>query len=340
MLLTRDFSGGHNYLAGFDWNYRFWDNWYFNGEGFISQTKELTDSTLLTSSRVFGASGHTARFDGESYGGAGIHLVLSRSAREFGFDMVYNDFSPTYQTYNGLFSSTGFREYVVAPRYTFYLTDSFFERVQLSASGYVRHNTAGVEKERTVQPSANIRMKGQTSLYLSYLVVNDELFRGVQFREVGRSIVQLNSQVFDAFSFSAYGQVGRFIYRSSSPEIGEGHNLGASMTLRPTTRIKIDLSYDRARLSSRASGTLLYDGYVARTVAIYQFTPEMFIRGIFQYNSFERSFNVYPLFSYKLNALTTFYAGLTNNFLDYGSTDGFRTTERQFFVKMQYLFRS
>ena len=340
MALTRDLSGGHNYVVGFDWNYRFWDNWYFTGEGFFNHTKELDDSTLVTGSRMFGTTGRSARLDGEQYTGAGIHVVLSRSGRDFGFDAVYNNFSPTYQTYNGLFSSVNYQQFYLQPRYTFYPTESFFERIQLSLSSNMQYNYSGVLKDLGIQPSVNLRMKGQTYLYAAYLLVNDELFRSVQFHGVRRTIFELNSQVYDALSFGVYGQAGQFIYRTAVPEVGEGHNLGVSMTLRPTSRLKIDLAYDRAQLSSVATGGLFYDGYVARMVGIYQFTPEMFLRGIVQYNSFAKTFSVYPLFSYKLNALTTFYAGLTNNYLDYGPQEGFTTTERQFFVKMQYLFRS
>lgn len=339
MAFGRNLTGGHNYVVGFDWSYRFWDNWYFTGEGFLSNTRELADTTLLTTTRMFGSTGHSARLDGEQYSGSGIHLVMYKSGRDFGFDAVYNDFSPTYQTYNGLFTSTNYRQFYFQPRYTLYPTDSFLERVTLSVSGNLQYNYAGQRKEQNVQPSVNFRMKGQTYLYLSYLLVNDELFRGTQFNGIRRTIAELNSQMIDAVNFSIYGQFGRFIFRSAV-EMGEGHNLGASMTLRPTSQLKIDLSYDRARLSSAATGALYYDGYVGRVVGIYQFTPEMFLRGIFQYNSFDRTFNVYPLLSYKLNALTTFYAGLTNSYLDYGQSDGFTTTQRQFFVKMQYLFRS
>ncbi|MCU0454393.1 MAG: carbohydrate binding family 9 domain-containing protein [Bacteroidetes bacterium] len=339
MALSRNLTGSHNYVVGLDWNYRFWENWYFNGEGFLSQTKELADTTLLTTTRMFGSTGRSARLDGEQYSGAGLHLVLSRSARNFSFDAVYNDFSPTYQTYNGIFSSTNYRQFFLEPRYTFYFTESFVERLSLMMSGSVQHNYAGQRKEQAVQPAVNLRMKGQTFLFASYLLVNDELFQGVQFRNIRRGMIELNSQAFDALSFGLYGQIGRFIFRPAV-EMGDGHNLGASMTIRPTSQIKVDVSYNRARLSSVATGALYYDGYVGRVVGIYQFTPEMFIRSIFQYNSFDRSFNVYPLFSYKLNALTTFYAGMTNNYLDFGLADGFTTTERQFFVKMQYLFRS
>ncbi len=340
LILTRDFSGGHNYLAGFDWNYRFWENWSFNGEGFLSQTRELADTTLTTTTRMLGTSGRSARLDGERYSGSGIHVVISRSGRDFGFDAVYNDFSPTYQTYNGLFSSVNYRQFYLQPRYTLYPTESFFERITFSVSTNTQFNYAGIKKDQGVQPSINLRMKGQTYLWASYLLVNDELFRGVQFRNVHRTMFELNSQAFEALSLSLSGEVGDFIYRSSSPETGTGHDLNLSMTLKPTAHLKVDLSYGRARLSSIATGALLYDGYVARTVGMYQFTPEMFLRGIFQYNSFDKTFSVYPLFSYKVNALTTFYAGLTNNYLDYGSQSGFTTTERQFFVKMQYLFRS
>ena len=340
MLLTRNLTGGHNYVAGFDWNYRFWNNWYFNGEGFLNHTKELSDTTLVTSSRMLGTSGRTARLDGEQFIGSGIHVVVYQSGRDYGFDAVYNDFSPTYQTYNGQFSSTNYHQFYFSPRYTLFPKESFFERVTLSMSGNYQINHSGTAKDKGVQPQLNLTMKGQTYLYLSYLLVNEELFRGVQFRGVNRTIAELNSRVLDALSFNIYGQFGEFIYRTSVPEVGTGHNLGVSMTLKPTSRLKIDLSYDSARLSSASRGTLFYDGYVGRMVGIYQFTPEMFLRSIFQYNSFTKMFNVYPLFNYKLNALTTFYAGLTNNYLDYGPQHGFTTTERQFFLKMQYLFRS
>lgn len=340
MGFARNFSDGHNYVAGFDWSYKFWTNWYFSGEGFLSHTGEINDTTVFASRREFGNSGRNAGLDGERYSGSGIHLVLSRSGRSYGFDAVYNDFSPTYQTYNGLFSSVGYRELYLGQRYSFYWDEGFVERLNLQLSGGLRFNHAGMRKEIYLEPTVNMTLAGQTQVRVSYMPVNDELFRSVGFTDVRRGSFSINSRAWDAFSFGVYGQVGRFIYRSSTPETGDGHNLGASITLRPTSSLKIDLSYDRARLESSAGGSLLYDGYVARTVGIYQFTQEMFLRTILQYNSFSKSFNVYPLFSYKLNALTTFYAGLTNDYLDYGGPSGFTTTDRQFFIKLQYLFRS
>ena len=197
-----------------------------------------------------------------------------------------------------------------------------------------------MKKEQVLQPGVCLQFKSQTHVDASYLLVNDERFRGIQFNNIRRFFFYANSEPLSELSLTLDGQIGKFIYRSSSPEIGAGHRLNSTITVRPTSKLKIDLSYSRARLSSEATEKLFFDGYILRTVAAYQFTTEVFLRGIAQYNSFDKSFNIYPLFSYKLNAFTTFYAGLTNDYLDYGKDTGFATTARQYFLKLQYLLRS
>ena len=133
---------------------------------------------------------------------------------------------------------------------------------------------------------------------------------------------------------------GRFIKRSSPTDAGKGHTIDLTALIKPKSQFEIDLSYSRARLASIATGELFYDGYIARVVGIYQFTPEVFFRLIGQYDEFDRKFDVYPLVSYKLNPYTIFYAGSTYSLSDFGDPFGFKQTARQYFVKLQYLFRS
>lgn len=338
MVLTRNFRNAHNYVVGFDWNVKFWGNWYFGGEGFLSHTRELNDAALFSSDRTFGATDLTAGFNGEQYAGEGIHLVLSHSSREYGLDMVYNSFSPTYQTYNGLFSLTNYRQLFMEHSYTLYPRDLFLDRVSASLQGNVHFNYAGERKELYLMPSLNLLSKGQTRLELAYLLVNQEKFRGVDFSGIRKLLAEVSAQPIDGLSVELEAQLGRFIYRASTPSMGKGHRLDGTVTIKPTSHLKADISYSRARLSSDFDERLLYDGYIVRTVLSYQFTPELFLRGIAQYNSFERSFSLYPLLSYKLNAFTIFYAGVTNDYLDGG--DGLVTTARQYFFKLQYLWRS
>jgi hypothetical protein len=340
MLMTRDFSDGHNYLLGLDWNYKFLGNWYFSGEGFYSQTKEFNDSILFQSRRTLGNTKYTAGLDGEQYHGNGIHLNLSHQARAYQFSVTFNDFSPTYQTYNGLFSLTNYRQVYMQHTYTIYPQNSILDRVRIQIAGDMQFNYDGVKKEQFAQPTLCLQFKGQTHSDLSYLLVNDERFGGVQFNNIRRFVGSFNSEPFSEISSSFNVQIGKFIYRTSTPEMGVGHQLSSTLTVRPTSQLKVDVSYSRARLSSEATEQLFYDGYILRTVCAYQFTTEIFLRGIVQYNSFDRSFNIYPLFSYKLNAFTTFFAGFTNDYLDFGQDAGFAMTAKQFFLKLQYLLRN
>jgi len=337
MVMTRNLSDGHNYLAGFDWNYLFWGNFYFQGELFLTDTREVKNTALLNSQREFGGTSHDAAFNGERYEGSGIHLVLQRMAREYSFMFETNHFSPTYRPDCGLFPNNHYREFTLWQGYSFYPKDSFIDRANIQVASRLEFNFDWVKKEQVIQPSICVQMKGQMHLDAAYLLVNDEMFRGTWFRQVNRASFWLNAEPWSYFGFSVNGQIGKFIYRSSSPSMGRGHQIGSQITLKPTSQLRFELSYNRARLSNFDTGQLLYDGYITRGIVLYQFTPEMFLRTIAQYNSFGKSLHVYPLFSYKLNPFTIFYAGVTNDFADLEGYERFQTTQRQLFVKLQYL---
>ena len=338
MLLTRDLSGGHNYVAGLDWNYKFWSNWYFAGEGFLSQTKELNDTAILSSTREFGKTGYNAAFNGEKYTGNGVHLNLSHGERSYNFGLTFNNHSPTYQSYNGSFNQNGSRQFYMSHEYVFYPENSFIDQGSMGFNSYLRYDFYGIKKEQVVQPYISLTLKGQTNIFVQHLSLNDEYFGGIWFKGINRFMFNVNSRPLNAISLSMYGHLGKFIYRTDSPTTGKGHRFGASITLKPTSQLNISFSYDRARLSSVDTGELYYDGNIYRTVAIYQFSSEIFFRTIFQYNSFNKAIQLYPLFSYKLNAFTTLFAGATSDYLDYKGEIGTVNTNQQYFVKLQYLF--
>jgi hypothetical protein len=185
-------------------------------------------------------------------------------------------------------------------------------------------------------PQLYFTLKGQTNISINYLLVNDERFGGIWFEKINRIIFNINTRPIKELSFYANGQIGNFIYRSSKPEMGEGHNFYAGMTVRPSSKLNLSFDYSRANLSGKAKDNLFYDGNIYRIVGIYQFNSEMYVRVITQYNSFDKSFNLYPLFSYKLNAFTTFYAGATSSYAEYNEI-GLKNTTQQYFVKIQYL---
>lgn len=336
-ILTRNMKDGHNYVLGFDWNYKFWENWIFEGQAYLSQTKELNDTSSIDTERNFGSSGHTAKLDGEKYLGDVWHFFLSHSQKVYYFNFESNHVSPTFQTYNGLLPSSGFREQKMYHSYKFYPDSSFFDRVDINFQTHLQHNYDGIIKDIIITPSINLNMKGQTYFYAQYHILKNEKFNGENFKNVNEAYIEINSKPLKELSTGIYGSVGKYIFRSDNPTIGYGHNLGAYFILKPTSKLNLEFYYDRARLSDRKTDELFYDGNIYRTTAIYQFSAEAFFRTIFQYNSFSKTFRVYPLFSYQIGAFTTFYAGATSNYLNYNNEFGYRNTDQQYFIKLQYL---
>lgn len=111
------------------------------------------------------------------------------------------------------------------------------------------------------------------------------------------------------------------------------------------SRLELNLSYDYSTLSSYSNDQNFYNGDIFRMTGRYNFTKKLFARLITQYNSFNDQIQVYPLVYYKANPFTKFYIGMTdymNHFDESGPNgfNGYKETDRQFFVKFQYLIRS
>jgi hypothetical protein len=202
------------------------------------------------------------------------------------------------------------------------------------------YNYDGVFKEFVIQPGFSVTTIGQTNLSASYMAVNRERFRGVFFEGINRATFNIRSAPVKGFVVSVNGQAGNFIYRTSSPELGKGYNLTTSLVLEPTSRLKTSFAWTTARLNDIEQNTEFYNGHILRNITTFQFTKKLFLREITQYNTFSKTFSVYPLLSYKFNAFTMFCAGMTQDLLNYEQEDySFKTSGYQYFVKLQYLFR-
>jgi hypothetical protein len=340
MVTTRNSARAHNYVGGLDWNYKFMGNNSFRGEVFLSDTKELTDLNLFSDTRQFGSTGRDAAFNGEQYGGSGTYLSLRHDGREYSANLQYQDRSPTFQAQDGFVPSNDNRTAMFNQWYSFYPNSAVVDMWAPEIDAGIHYNYEGVKKEQWVVPNVYAQLKGQININAVYFLVNDELFKGVQFRNINRVSFNLNSRPVSVLSLSGNFAFGRFINRTDAPALGTGHTIYLTALIKPTSQFQIELDFSRARLRSVGTGDLFFDGYIARTVGIYQFTSEFLLRLIGQYDQFNNKIDIYPLFSYKLNPYTIFYAGSTYSLSDYGPPFGTEQTVRQYFLKLQYLIRT
>lgn len=340
LWLSRNFSDAHNYVNGLDWNFKFLKNWYWAGELFLSNTKELNDTILFKSDRKFGSTGHNAGFNGEKYTGTGIHLALMRHGRNYSFTLVQNNFSPTYQTYNGMFPEVNGRTSYMEHVYTIHPNKKIVQTASLFSDFALTYNYDRLFKEFYIQPGLIIKMIGQTRINLSYILVNRERFRNVFFSGINRTALNFMTTPVKGVSIAVSGQAGKFIYRTMNPVMGNGYNFSSTLEIEPISRLRSSFSWTVAKLNNADDNTRFYKGHILRNITSFQFTRRLFMRDILQYNTFSNTFSIYPLLSYKFNAFTMFCAGMTQDLVNYnqGEDFTFKTYGYQYFIKLQYLF--
>jgi len=317
-------------------------NYYFTGQYAFSNTQELNDTTMNSQidTRHFGHSQYDAFFNGQHYNGSALRLVARRSSKYYSFHLQYNNFAPTFQAQEGYFTRTDERSLHLSQDLSYYPINTFLVNGDISANTGIRYDYSNRLMERWVDLDWYNKFKGQTSLEVNYLGVNDEQFHGTFFTGVRRINFNVNSNGLNALSLYAHYGRGRYIYRSDNPSVGHGYSYSLSATVKPTPRFNVDLSYDFSRLTSLSGDSLYYSGDISRIKASYNFTSRLFVRTIFQYDTFSHQIQIYPLVYYKLNPFTIFYAGMTNYMHKFQEPYGFKPTNREFFIKFQYLIRS
>lgn len=336
---SRDFSNAHNYVGGADWNLFFGGNYTFDGQFLFSNTKALDDTSIVSDSSFFGNTKIRRGFYGQEYDGTAIQADFRRDARLYSFRLTYKDFSPTFQAENGFITENDLRTLEMDHTAQFYPNTSLMDWWGIDFDSFLHFNNRNARKERWMVPTLYTQLKGQTQLSLFYALVNDELYHGVNFFGVHRWGFNLTTKPSSAITFNVNASFGKFIYRANQTTLGIGHTVSAELILKPTNNLSLTMDFSRSRLVDTVGNNLLYDGYISRLSTIYQFNDQIFLRLIGQYDQFNKVLEIDPLFSYKLNPFTIFYAGSTDNLTNYGDPFGIRQTGRQFFVKLQYLWR-
>ncbi len=333
-------GSGSNIVAGSDWGYRFWNNYSFDGMVYVSRTEEPADTSIFSDTRMYGSTGKTVTYDGEIFNGYALKLQVGKSARSEYYSLSYDAISPLFQAQNGFIPRTNKRVLSLTYGRIFYPEEgSSLVRLDIDGTTGFQFNYDGIRKERFFVVNARANFRGQINAWMGGLLLNQERFRGVYFENLPRVVAGVYANPVSYLSLELSLEAGNFVYRETPPEPGHGHNMSLYADVKFSDRFRTSLSYSRARLSSDATGVLYYDGNIYRITSVYQFTTRMFVRLITQYNTFEKEFNIYPLFSFKLNPFTVFYAGATRDAVDFGAPRGFVTRQTDYFLKLQYLIR-
>ncbi|MGH7558065.1 MAG: DUF5916 domain-containing protein [Gemmatimonadota bacterium] len=344
LLTDRRLEGndGAGTTYGADLLWKLDSRWQIEAQLLGSRTVEPDDPSLTEDlvGVTFDRGDHTAVFDGETFSGHAAYASLERTAERWSLNFDYWTSSPTFRADNGFETRNDFHSLMLFNEWNWYPESSWIDRWGFDVDVEGTWNYDGVLKDELYTPSVEFQLTGQNFVELGY-EWNPERFRGVEFDDLRNWWLYFESSFSERLRGGFFLQRGREIARFTDPvTAGEGAELELFATIRPWERLVIQPELDYSELHDAETGEVLFSGYVLRVRTNLNFTRELFLRLVTQWDDFDGQFNVEPLLTYRINPFTLFYVGSTQVFNDYEEPgDDLVHTSRQYFAKLQYLFR-
>jgi hypothetical protein len=321
----REFGRGFNRVGGFDGRFR------------LSQKSVLSFHAFGSLTRP--EAGAAVNKD------HALSLGYNYQSRKLFLDLGYQDISQNFRVDSGFLTRTGVRRLNAMAMYEIYPKSSFFQKIEpfywsehIYDTIYKMWETTNVFVVRAYLPrNTQVRIDG---------ILANEVFAGHRFDRSAYG-VRAQAQVFKRFYVEFMTRWGNFIYYDPDAPY-QGYGARASVGLRYQPTDKLDFEFDLSHQDFRRTSTRekVYDYTIVRSRNTYQIFKYLFLRGIVEYNFYQKRMTVDTLASFTYVPGTVFYVGYGSAFerlqwtgREYVSADRFLETKRGFFFKISYLWR-
>jgi hypothetical protein len=374
---SRDFADTSNRVASLDARLKVSRNWVVDVQAVHSWTRQ--DLNAGQNCLSFASSNPTI---GSQQGNA-LWADASYSGRHFSFSTNYNDFSPNFCSELGFVNRIDIRQNNAFGGYFWRPDKSKFVDFGPLLSETVDWNHANVLQDWQAALGFQMDLRKQTTFSVNRGEAY-ELFDNIGFRKHSTSVLA-TTQPYNWITFSArYTQgIGENFFPAPGllPFLANSRRLNFGLTLRPSSRFRFDDTLIYYRLGTRAGwttppfspGQSVFNNYLNRAKLNYQFTKELSLRLILDYNatlantnlldlqtnlgSYDggpiaptKQFTTDLLLTYLLHPGTAVYVGYNNGYSDlllHSGAPPFVTAlgapnnsnSRLFFVKLSYLLR-
>ena len=377
---SRDFADTSNRVASLDARLKFSKNWVVDFQGVHSWTRQ--DLSAGQNCLSFSSSSSTI---GSQQGNA-LWADASYSGRHFNISTNYNDFSPNFCSELGFVNRIDIRQNYTFGGYLWRPAKSKIVDFGPTYSETVDWNHNGILQDWQAVVGFQVELTKQTIITVSRGEAY-ELFDNIGFRKHSTSVLAA-TQPYKWISFSArYTRgIGENFFPAPTlvpfqPFLANSRRVNFGLTLRPSARFRFDETLIYYRLGTRAGwmtppfspGQSIFNNYLNRARLNYQFTKELSLRLILDYNatiantqlvdlqtnlgSFDggpiaptKQFTTDVLFTYLLHPGTALYLGYNNGYSDLTLRPGTspfvtaqgapnNSTSRLFFIKLSYLLR-
>lgn len=377
---SRDFVDTSNRVISLDARLKLSKNWVVDAQGVHTWTRQNSQAGPNCLSFADFAQGV-----GSQQGNA-LWVDASYTGRHFSFFTNYNDFSPNFCTALGFVNRIDIRQNNAFGGYFWRPEKGKIVSFGPTASETVDWDHEGILQDWIAALGFQVELTKQTTISISRGEAK-ELFDGIEFRKHSTSVFA-STQPYKWISFSARYTtgIGENFFPAQTPVplqpfLGTVRRVNFGFSLRPSSRFRFDETLIYFRLGTRAGwvtppfspGQSVFNNYLNRSKLNYQFTKELSLRLILDYNatlanaslvdvqtslgSFDggpiaprKKLTTDVLFTYLLHPGTAVYLGYNNGYSDlvlHRGAPSFVTaqgapnnsTTRLFFVKLSYLFR-
>ncbi len=311
--------------------------------------------------------------DGSSYRGHDAFGSIRRQTRTWNLQTSYTDTSPDFETLTGFFQRPDVRRLQSSAQYTTYTTGGIVNNHGPFVKTDIIFDQTGLRTGYLGQFQYNLNLTRQS--YIGpFVMMEHERLRPVDFsglltnRDYGHHEVGVNwfSRFNRVFRFNGgfwTGTATNYDSPDNIPRLSAAQNLQFVTTIRGGKGITVENTYLWSRLHDNATNLTAFNDHIFRQKWNLQFTREMSLRFITQYEATlanpllaslprRRNLNFDVLYTYMLHPGTALYVGYNSNLqnldraLGYDSVLGdFRRSPsllndgRQVFVKLSYVFR-
>jgi hypothetical protein len=400
-------TGEYNRVGGVDARFRLHQNWIVEGQAVSSSSNLLglnaanLQSTCEYSLYPF-SSGNFG--NGNHYGGPADRLQVRRNGLHFNYIGRYDDVSPGFVTVPGFVNRVDIRGLYNTVYYRFRPQKGWLLSWGPSIIQRYVFDHEGNRLDTYYDPYVRIEGRGQTYIWFSPYDELRERLRPKDFAFEGLAVnhnQDYHEHISDLHFQTGYlkkatlaggytfGDGANFVPSSTSqPQalLSRSDTANASVILRPVKPLKIENSYIFQRLRAtnyeyastlaqtglpaNSIGKGIFDNHIAQSKWNWQFTPQLSMRLIMQYQSLlantpgntiypytylptEKTFNAYFLVTYLIHPGTAVYVGYNSELQNLNhdlmqdpsglaglyTAKGLMNDSRQIFVKVSYLLR-
>jgi hypothetical protein len=348
MVTNYNFASDSERTFSLDTRLRLNQNWSFAGQAVRSYSKEA---------------------NGKGIWGSAYLANLSRSGRNFNYDLTYTDRSPNFRSRLGFIPRTDIRQ--IDQNISYKWRPNKKGVVSFGPSAFVTGNwdRTGRLQDWYASGGFSIEVTGLTGLEFNQSK-SYEFFQGQGFHTDRRRVSFYSDRLSWLGVFGSYDWGSSINYTpplNRRPFVADSSGGSFEVSIRPNTQFSFRQSYIYSHLRARSVNTLsantesIYYNHIFRSKLNYQFNRRLSLRAIIDYNALlpnqtfiesERAKQLTAdiLLTYMLNPGTAIYVGFTDGYENLLIIPGqtatlertaspFNSAGRRFFIKVNNLIR-